>query len=64
MSKYVQLAGERFRYHPYWDLRSLLDVLSDPLEVYAGWSAFGMEITPELMQERMDNYLLKLLENV
>src|SRR5699024_2320006 len=47
-----------FIYHEYWDVVTLLDVLSDPIDVYEGWSLFGLtEVNKAVMIERMDCYM-------
>ncbi|WP_170140661.1 phosphotransferase family protein [Oceanobacillus arenosus] len=62
LAAYQTFAGNAFTYNVYWDLCSLIDVLSDPIEVYAGWAEFGVSgITSKTMEERMDAYLLSLL---
>src|SRR5699024_1063540 len=48
-----------------WDIVSFLDVVSDPLEVYAGWNMFlDNPISTITMKERMHQYLLHLCEKV
>ncbi|AXI10833.1 phosphotransferase [Oceanobacillus sp. 143] len=62
LAAYQRYAGDSFIYNVYWDLCSLIDVLSDPIEIYSGWEAFGVtEITNKTMEARMDAYLLSLL---
>jgi hypothetical protein len=52
-----------FTYDPYWDLLSLIEILIGPPKVYPGWTAFGVTgLTDELMEERLDSYLLSLLK--
>lgn len=63
LKSYCKYMGDEFTYYPYWDIVSLCDVLSDPVEVYPGWEAFGVRtITKEVMEERMDQYVLSLLK--
>ncbi|TDG00766.1 phosphotransferase family protein [Paenibacillus piri] len=62
LSAYIEFAGPSFRYAPYWDLLSLVDILSDSPAVYEGWTALGMTgLTDKLMEERLDAYLLSLM---
>lgn len=57
--------NDDFVYDVYWDIVSLLDVLSDPLDVYEGWNMFmDSPITTNTMAERMDQYMLSLWEKV
>ncbi|MDY0395212.1 aminoglycoside phosphotransferase family protein [Virgibacillus halophilus] len=65
LRSYKQYAGKNWRYDVYWDLRSLLDVLEDPLTVYAGWKELGVDwLTPKLMGERMDDYAKHLIKKI
>ncbi|WP_245975417.1 phosphotransferase family protein [Oceanobacillus chungangensis] len=65
LASYQKYAAEAFTYNVYWDLCSLIDVLSDPMEVYPGWEAFGVTgITNKRMEEQMDVYLLRILEKI
>jgi aminoglycoside phosphotransferase len=53
-------AGNSFTYHPYWDLISLSD--SDEPAVYAGWVDNGIHhLTPALMRQRHDDYLVSIM---
>jgi len=55
--------NDDFVYDIYWDIVSFLDVVSDPLEVYAGWNMFlDNPISTITMKERMHRYLLHLCE--
>lgn len=59
---YREAAGPTFSYHPYWDLVALVDFLTGPPQVYAGWTAFGVTgLTDRLMAERTEAYLESLL---
>ncbi|WP_425147235.1 phosphotransferase family protein [Deinococcus sp.] len=63
LSAYRRQAGMAFEYEPFWDILSLTDILTDELAVYAGWWAFGVrDLSGPLIGERLDAYLLSLLE--
>ncbi|TWT02495.1 aminoglycoside phosphotransferase family protein [Planomicrobium sp. CPCC 101079] len=63
LEAYQRCAGESYSYHPYWDLLSLIDTLDGPPSVYAGWVEFSMSgLSDELVQHRLDDYLLNLLD--
>ncbi|WP_308637158.1 phosphotransferase family protein [Paenibacillus silvisoli] len=63
LTLYQSYAGAAFTYDPYWDLVSLIDYAYWAPEVYPGWTALGMTgLTTELIVERLDRYLLSLLE--
>ncbi|MFC5703363.1 phosphotransferase family protein [Cohnella faecalis] len=66
LARYRSHAGDAFVYDPYWDLVVLLDyAYGPPPEIYAGWTALGMTgLTNEMMRERLDEYLLSLLNRV
>lgn len=65
LSSYRKHAGGSFTYDPYWDLITLLDFAYWPPEVYGGWTALGMTgLTNRMMMERLDSYLLSLLNRV
>lgn len=65
LSSYKQHAGDSFTYDPYWDLVTLIDFAYWPPEVYGGWTALGVTgLTTEMMIERLDAYLLSLLDRV
>ncbi|RKP47958.1 aminoglycoside phosphotransferase family protein [Cohnella endophytica] len=63
LAGYRRHAGESFTYDPYWDLVTLIDfAYGPPPEVYGGWTALGVTgLTDEMMAERLDDYLLSLL---
>ncbi|GAA0358092.1 hypothetical protein GCM10008932_08500 [Alkalibacterium iburiense] len=48
-------------YDTYWDLLALSNVFDeDPPAVYEGWTYYGLtELTPDLMRQRMDAFLIK-----
>lgn len=63
LNAYKKHADPSFQYEPYWDLIALIDILFGPPTVYAGWPAFGVTgLTDALMVERLDKYMLSLLE--
>jgi aminoglycoside phosphotransferase (APT) family kinase protein len=65
LTSYRNHAGKSFTYDPYWDLVTLIDFAFWPPEVYGGWTALGMTgLTKEMMIERLDCYLISLLNRV
>jgi aminoglycoside phosphotransferase (APT) family kinase protein len=61
---YESLAGSAsgYRYHPFWDLMVIIEVLPGPLDVYPPWVEFGMQgLTDELMLEREEAYLASVM---
>ncbi|NGP60435.1 aminoglycoside phosphotransferase family protein [Paenibacillus thiaminolyticus] len=63
LSAYIRHAGPEFRYDPYWDLVSLMDILFEPPSVYRGWTDLGVEgLSDRIMRERLDQYAVSLLE--
>jgi aminoglycoside phosphotransferase (APT) family kinase protein len=61
LAAYQSFAGPRFRYDPYWDLLSLIEILHGPPAVYAGWVALGVtDLTDQRIAERLDDYLIRL----
>ncbi|UQZ87606.1 homoserine kinase [Paenibacillus konkukensis] len=65
LSSYRRYAGASFDYDPYWDLVAMIDFAYWPPEVYAGWTALGVSgLTREMMCERLDRYLLSLLDRI
>ncbi|MFC5402606.1 phosphotransferase family protein [Cohnella soli] len=65
LERYRELAGDRFDYDPYWDFVTLFDFGDEEPDVYQGWTALGMTgLTKELIIERLDTYLLSLLERI
>lgn len=65
LSAYQQFAAGTFEYDTYWDLLSVIDILSGPPKVYEGWAAFGViGLTDNMMEQRLDNYINRLLERV
>ena len=47
-----------------WDLHALVDFVADgPPTVHPGWPAFGLStFTDKLIRERLDAWLLRVLE--
>ncbi|MBP1082553.1 phosphotransferase family protein [Bacillus capparidis] len=65
LSAYENSAGLYYKYDPYWDILSLADIVDGPPEVYPGWPAFGVTgLTDKLIMERLDRYLISLLERI
>lgn len=63
LEAYCEAAGAAFSYEPYWDLLALFDMLDGPPTVYSGWPAFGFTgLTDQLMRQRIERYMLSLLE--
>jgi aminoglycoside phosphotransferase (APT) family kinase protein len=63
LASYERHAGELFRYEPYWDLLSLMDILEGPLSVYPGWTALGVTgLTETIIAERLEDYRDSLLQ--
>ena len=58
---YQALAGDTFRYDPYWDIASLVDGLPDEPGVYPPWATFGLHVTDAMAQERVEAWLLSLV---
>lgn len=62
---YQKNADSTFTYDPYWDILSVIDILFGPPKVYQGWTNLGMTgLTDELMRERLDAYLISLLDRI
>jgi aminoglycoside phosphotransferase (APT) family kinase protein len=65
LNSYRSHAGASFTYDPYWDFVTLIDFAYPSPEVYSGWTALGMTgLTKDLMIERIDRYLISLLNSV
>ncbi|WEK54440.1 MAG: aminoglycoside phosphotransferase family protein [Candidatus Cohnella colombiensis] len=65
LALYRDYEGDSFVYDPYWDLVTLIDFAYWPPEVYRGWTDLGMTgLTNEMMAERLDNYLISLLDRI
>jgi aminoglycoside phosphotransferase (APT) family kinase protein len=64
LTAYIQLADKSFSYHPYWDLIALVEHLAETPRVYPGWPAHGLtNLTPEVVRQRLDNYIANVLSN-
>ncbi|MGG1675674.1 phosphotransferase family protein [Neobacillus sp. NRS-1170] len=63
LSAYQRHAGSTgFKYDPYWDILSLIEVLPGPPQVYTGWTDFGFTgLTDEMMIQRADQYIKSLM---
>jgi aminoglycoside phosphotransferase (APT) family kinase protein len=58
LKAYIAEAGSEFKYDPYWDLMSVVELLPGPPSMYEGWRASGVPgISNALMRERLDNYV-------
>ncbi|MEK3889149.1 phosphotransferase family protein [Bacillus sp. FSL K6-3431] len=65
LDAYIMHAGDSFQYNPYWDILSVIDILFGTPEVYPGWTALGVtELTDQMMEERLDAYLVSLLKRI
>lgn len=63
--KKYQMKAVDFQYDPYWDILSLVDILTGPPNVYEGWKAFGItHLTDQMMVERLDEYLFSLWKKI
>ena len=62
LAAYIEVAGSDFRYNPYWDLMSVVELLPGPPMMYEGWRAGGVPgISKAVMQERVDRYVASLV---
>jgi len=58
LTAYIAEVGSEFKYDPYWDLMSVVELLPGPPSMYEGWRAIGVPgISNALMRERVDNYV-------
>lgn len=65
LDAYMAHAGCSFSYDPYWDILSVFDILFGPPKVFSGWKALGVtELTDKIMEERLDAYMISLMERV
>jgi hypothetical protein len=61
LAAYTALAPE-FRYDPYLDLMSVVELLPGPPTVYEGWRAGGVTgIDAAAMRERVDAYVVSVV---
>lgn len=62
LAAYVAVAGREFRYDPYWDLMSVVELLPGPPAMYGGWRESGVpNITHAVMRERVDAYVASVV---
>jgi aminoglycoside phosphotransferase (APT) family kinase protein len=62
LDSYLAEAGRDFRYDPYWDLMSVVELLPGPPAMYDGWRAGGVgNISNALMRERVDAYVASVV---
>jgi aminoglycoside phosphotransferase (APT) family kinase protein len=62
LASYTAAAGPDFRYDPYWDLMSVVELLPGPPAMYAGWRASGVApIGSDVMRERVDAYVASVV---
>jgi aminoglycoside phosphotransferase (APT) family kinase protein len=62
LERYIEVAGPEFRYDPYWDLMSVVEMLPGPLSMYEGWRVAGYPpITSTVMRERVDAYVASVV---
>jgi aminoglycoside phosphotransferase (APT) family kinase protein len=64
LEAYRAEAGADFKYHPFWDLMTLIELLPGPPGIYPGWPAYGINhLDEELTGARVDDYLTSLIIN-
>ena len=62
LDAYVVAAGSDFKYDPYWDLMSVVELLPGPPSMYEGWRAAGFPgISNTTMRERVDAYVASVV---
>jgi aminoglycoside phosphotransferase (APT) family kinase protein len=62
LERYIESAGAEFRYDPYWDLMSVVELLPGPPAMYEGWRAAGFpSISNAVMRERVDAYVASVV---
>jgi aminoglycoside phosphotransferase (APT) family kinase protein len=65
LSAYLAEAGREFKYDPYWDLMSVVELLPGPPSMYEGWRASGIaNISSAVMRERVDAYVLSVVSRL
>lgn len=58
-----EVMGTSWRYDPYWDIQTLLEVLPGPPGVYPPWRDFGLDhLNAPLVTQRIEEYLASLLK--
>ena len=59
---YIEVAGPEFRYDPYWDLMSVVEMLPGPPSMYEGWRVAGHPpISKAVMRDRVDAYVASVV---
>jgi aminoglycoside phosphotransferase (APT) family kinase protein len=62
LEAYIAEAGSEFKYTPYWDLMSVVELLPGPPSMYEGWRAVGFpNISNAVMRERVDEYVASVV---
>jgi len=62
LAAYLAEAGSEFKYDPYWDLMSVVELLPGPPSMYEGWRASGIpNISNAVMRERVDEYVASVV---
>jgi Phosphotransferase enzyme family len=62
LTAYIDEAGSEFKYDPYWDLMSVVELLPGPPSMYEGWRASGVpNISTAVMRERVDEYVASVV---
>jgi aminoglycoside phosphotransferase (APT) family kinase protein len=62
LAAYVAESRSEFKYDPYWDLMSVVELLPGPPSMYEGWRASGVpNISNALMRERVDEYVASVV---
>jgi len=62
LAGYIEAAGSDFKYDPYWDLMSVVELLPGPPTMYEGWRAGGVPgISNAVMRERVDLYIASVV---
>ncbi|TCK92656.1 phosphotransferase family enzyme [Natranaerovirga hydrolytica] len=65
LNRYIEIAGNNYEYHPFWDLITLIEFLPGPPKVYRGWVDLNIKhLTNELMIGRIDNYLASIMKRL
>lgn len=61
---YEAAAGSEFTYNPYWDLMSVVELLPGPPAMYRGWEDLMSPISSTVMRERIDNYVMSVVDRI
>jgi aminoglycoside phosphotransferase (APT) family kinase protein len=60
-----EVMGSSWDYDPYWDMKTIVEFLPGPLEVYPPWKDFGLDhIDSALLTRRDEEYLDSLLKRI